>query len=81
MDCIVHEVAKSQTQLSDFHFPLELTDLISLWSKGLSKIFSNTIVLEHQFFNAQYALNSMKRAFIHLVSIQFRNCISLYQHI
>ena len=24
MDCIVHEVAKSQTQLSDFHFPFGL---------------------------------------------------------
>ena len=28
MDCIVHEVAKSQTRLSDFHFSMEhLSDL------------------------------------------------------
>ena len=26
MDCIVHEVAKSQTQLSDFHFTQENQD-------------------------------------------------------
>ena len=26
MDCIVHGVAKSQTQLSDFHFHIQLDD-------------------------------------------------------
>ena len=31
-------------------FPLGLTGLISLLSKGLSRIFSNTIVQKHQFF-------------------------------
>ena len=30
-------------------FPLELTDLISLLSKGLSKVFSSTTVQKHQF--------------------------------
>ena len=30
--------------------PLRLTDLISLLSKGLSRIFSNTTVQKHQFF-------------------------------
>ena len=34
-------------------FPLELTDWISLQSKGLSRIFSNTTVQEHQFFTTQ----------------------------
>ena len=34
-------------------FLLELTDLISLQSKGLSSIFSNTIVQKHQFFSTQ----------------------------
>ena len=34
-------------------FPLGLTDLISLQSKGLSRIFSNTTVQKHQFFGAQ----------------------------
>ena len=31
-------------------FPLEWTGLISLQSKGLSRVFSNTIVQKHQFF-------------------------------
>ena len=34
-------------------FPLRLTDLISLLSKGLSRVFSNTTVQKHQFFGAQ----------------------------
>ena len=34
-------------------FPLELTSLISLQSKGLSRVFSNTTVQKHQFFDAQ----------------------------
>ena len=34
-------------------FPLELTGLISLWSKGLSRVFSNTTFQKHQFFNTQ----------------------------
>ena len=32
-------------------FPLGLTGLISLLSKGLSRVFSNTTVQKHQFFN------------------------------
>ena len=39
-------------------FPLGLTDLISLQSKGLSRVFSNTIVQKHQFFGAQSSLQS-----------------------
>ena len=34
-------------------FPLGWTDLISLVSRGLSKVFSNTTVQKHQFFGAQ----------------------------
>ena len=34
-------------------FPLGLTDWISLKSKGLSRVFSNTAVQKHQFFGAQ----------------------------
>ena len=34
-------------------FPSVLTGLISLQSKGLSRVFSNTIVQKHQFFGAQ----------------------------
>ena len=34
-------------------FPLGLTGLISLLSKGLSRIFSSTTIWKHQFFSAQ----------------------------
>ena len=37
-------------------FPLELTGLISLQSKGLSRVFSNTTIQKHQFFGAQPSL-------------------------
>ena len=37
-------------------FPLGLIDLISLQSKGLSRVFSNTTVQKHQFFGAQLSL-------------------------
>ena len=37
-------------------FPLGLTGWISLQSKGLSRVFSNTIVQKHQFFGAQPSL-------------------------
>ena len=36
--------------------PLGLTDLISLQSKGLLRVFSNTTVQKHQFFGAQSSL-------------------------
>ena len=39
-------------------FPLGWTGLISLLSKGLSTVFSNTIVQKHQFFSAQPSLLS-----------------------
>ena len=39
-------------------FPLRLTDLISLQPKGLSSVFSNTIVQKHQFFSAQLSSQS-----------------------
>ena len=37
-------------------FPLRLTDLISLQSKGLSRVFSNTTVQKQQFFSSQLSL-------------------------
>ena len=37
-------------------FPLGWTGWISLPSKGLSRVFSNTIVQKHQFFGAQPSL-------------------------
>jgi len=36
--------------------PLELSGLISLQSKGLSRVFSNMTVQKHQFFGAQLSL-------------------------
>ena len=36
--------------------PLEWTGWISLQSKGLSRVFSNTAVRKHQFFSAQLSL-------------------------
>ena len=38
--------------------PSERTGWISLQSKGLSRIFSNTTVQKHQFFGAQLSLSS-----------------------
>ena len=38
--------------------PLGLTGWISLLSKGLSRVFSNTTVQKHQFFRAQLSLCS-----------------------
>ena len=45
-------------------FPLGLTGLISLQSKGLSRVFSNTTVQKHQLFGAQF-LHSPTLASIH----------------
>ena len=37
-------------------FPSGLTGWIYLWSKGLSRVFSNTTVQKHQFFSTQLSL-------------------------
>ena len=37
-------------------FPIGLTHFISLQSKGLSRVFSNTTVQKHQFFGTQLSL-------------------------
>ena len=59
-----HQVAKVlefQFQRQSFQwifwtdFPLGLTGLISLQSKGLSRVFSNTTVQKHQFFSSLYS--------------------------
>ena len=42
--------------IQDWIFPLGWTSWISLQSKGLSRIFSNTTVQKHQFFNTQLSL-------------------------
>ena len=43
--------------------PLEWTGWISLQSKGLTRVFPNTIVQKHQFFSAQ--LSSQSNSHIH----------------
>ena len=40
-------------------FPLGWTSWIFLQSKGLSRVFSNTTVQKHQFFNTQFSLWSV----------------------
>ena len=46
-------------------FPLGLIGLISLQSKGLSRVFSNTTVQKHQFFSDQPSLWSNSHNVIH----------------
>ena len=46
-------------------FPLALTYLISLQSKGLSRVFSSTTVQKHQFFGSQPSLCSTHLIPIH----------------
>ena len=48
-------------------FPLGLTGLISLQSKGLSRVFSNTTVWKYQFFGAQPSLWSISHICIRLL--------------
>ena len=48
-------------------FPLGLTSLISLLSKGPSRVFSNTTVWKHQFFGAQPSLSSNSHTFTWLL--------------
>ena len=45
-------------------FPLWLTGLICLQSRGLPRVFSNTTVWNHQFFNAQPSLQSNSHPFM-----------------
>ena len=49
----LHQVAKVLELQPQRWFPLGLSGLISLQSKGLSRAFSNTTVQKHQFFSAQ----------------------------
>ena len=48
-------------------FPLGLTGLIALLSKGLSRIFTNTTVPKHQFFGAQLSLWSSSHIYTWLL--------------
>ena len=64
----VAKVLKFQLQMSPSNeysdwFPSGMTGWISLWSKGLSRVSSNTTVQKHQFFGAQ--LSSQSNSHIH----------------
>ena len=48
-------------------FPLGLTGLISMQSKGLSRVFPNTTVQKHQFFVAQISLWSNSHIYTQLL--------------
>ena len=58
----VAKVLELQLQYQSFQcifkvwFPLRLTGLISLQSKGFSRVFSSTTIQKHQFFGAQPSL-------------------------
>ena len=45
-------------------FPLGLTGWISLQSKGLSRVFSNTTVQKYQFFSAQLFLGQLSHLYM-----------------
>ena len=55
-----HQVAKALASLLPMNIqgwsPLGLTGLISLQSKGLSRVFSSTTVKKHQLFGTQHSL-------------------------
>jgi len=55
--------------------PLGRAGLISLWSKGLSRVFSNTTVQKHQFFSIQ--LSSQSNSHIHTWLLEKPGCICL----
>ena len=59
-------------------FPLELTGLISLLSKGLSRVFSSTTIWKHQFLRTEPSLcsNSHNRTFLLFLSILIRSLLS-----
>ena len=46
--------------------PLKLTGLISLQSKGLSRVFSSTTVQKHQFFGTQPSL--LSNSYLHMTT-------------
>ena len=60
----VNHVFASVGQTIQDWIPFGLTGLISLLSKGLSSVFSNTTAQKHQFFSAQLSLWSY--SYIHM---------------
>ena len=61
-------------------FPLGLTGLISLVSKGLSRVFSSTTIWNHQFFSAQPSLWSSSHPHAWLLENHSSDCTDLCQN-
>ena len=64
-------------------FPLGLTGLISLQSKGLSRVFSYTTVGKHQFFGAQPSLRSTSHLYLttgETIALTIRTFVSKKQN-
>ena len=59
----VSALASFLPENTQYRSPLEWIGWISLQSKGLSRVFSNTTVQKHQFFSAQ--LSSQSNSHIH----------------
>ena len=77
--CLSTGVSASQSVLpmtTQGWFPLGLTGLISLQSKGLSRVFSGTTIWKHQFFSTQLSLQSFsdpleassQKSYLHILS-------------
>ena len=60
-------------------FSLGLTGLISLLSKGLSRVFSNTTIWKHQFFGAQPSLWSNSHMHTWLLEKPYHDYMDLCQ--
>ena len=60
-------------------FALGLTGWISLQFKGLSGVFSNTMLWKHQFFNALLSLRS--NSYIHTWLLEKSRCCDLYFYV
>ena len=51
--------------------PLGWTGWISLQSKGLSRVFSNTTIQKHQFFGAQLSFSKLRLLYIWILLLLF----------
>ena len=87
-DCSSSFSISPSNEYSGFN-SLGLTGLISLQSKGLSRVFSNTTVKKHHFFSAQPSLwsNSHIRTWLHktlpwtvLIFIILGGCVYTHTH-
>ena len=76
MDCTVHGVAKSWTQLSNFHF---LTRLVRMWGKGDPGCIADGIINWYSHQEKQCGDSSDKLRQNYHMSFHFRVCIQRKQ--